>query len=206
MTQHVLEPAGTPDTREKILDAAEALFVELGFQGTSLRAIACAADVNLAATHYHFGSKQGLLAAVVQRRANPINEQRLQLLKGLTDSERPLTIKGILEAFLTPVISAVPDGKVPGIVGRLYTEPEAVAKPIMEDTFKEVATCFQKAIAEVLPGVSPLDIEWRFHFMIGSMIHLLQLSAPLGTTSSPETFNEGVHRLIDFVEAGLTQP
>lgn len=76
----------------------------------------------------------------------------------------------------------------------------------MEDTFKEVATCFQKAIAEVLPGVSPLDIEWRFHFMIGSMIHLLQLSAPLGTTSSPETFNEGVHRLIDFVEAGLTQP
>ena len=52
-------------TRDRILDAAEELFVEMGYAATSLRAIAQLADVNLAATNYHFGSKEGLLAAIV---------------------------------------------------------------------------------------------------------------------------------------------
>ena len=61
------------DTRERILDAAEALIIERGFAATSLRAIADRARVNLAATNYHFGSKMGLLAAVFHRIVEPIN-------------------------------------------------------------------------------------------------------------------------------------
>ena len=51
------------DTRARILDAAEALFIEQGFVATSMRAITTRAGVNLAAAHYHFGSKEGLLGA-----------------------------------------------------------------------------------------------------------------------------------------------
>ena len=69
------------DTREKILDAAELLFIERGFAATSLRAIASRAGVNLAATHYHFGSKEGLLRATVDRRMEPLNEERVRLLE-----------------------------------------------------------------------------------------------------------------------------
>ncbi len=66
------EPARTPradslQTRERILDTCERLFGEHGYSGTSVRAIADAAGVNLAAAHYHFGSKTQLLEAVFQR-------------------------------------------------------------------------------------------------------------------------------------------
>ena len=61
-----------PDTRTRILDAAEHLFAERGFNGTSVRAITDLAGANLAAVGYHFGSKAELLAAVIRRVTEPI--------------------------------------------------------------------------------------------------------------------------------------
>ena len=54
-------------TKNKILDAAEQLFADQGFNGTSLREITGAAGVNLAAVNYHFGSKKELIKAVMSR-------------------------------------------------------------------------------------------------------------------------------------------
>ena len=71
----------TPDTRERLLDAAEVLFAENGFDATSVRAITTWADANLAAVNYHFQSKVVLITAVFERRIRPINRQRLQLLE-----------------------------------------------------------------------------------------------------------------------------
>ena len=67
-------------TKTKILDTAERLFAQKGFDAVSLRNIVEAAKVNLAAVHYHFGSKQALLHAVVSRRLRPVNDERLAML------------------------------------------------------------------------------------------------------------------------------
>lgn len=195
----------TLDTREKILDAAEHLFVEHGFAATSLRAIAQTAEVNLAATNYHFGSKKGLLAAVFQRRVRPINERRLLLLKGLEESDRLLTARSILEAFFAPLNENAYSDKVPALIGRILAEPESITKPIMDETFSETAATFQRALKSVLPEVSDEDLRWRFHFMVGSMIQMLQFQSPVGTESTQQTFTEGMNQLIEFSIAGLTQ-
>ena len=195
-----------PDTQEKILDAAERLFIEHGYAATSLRAIASLAEVNLAATNYHFGSKKGLFGSVFHRCVQPINEQRLLLLKELKLSKRKLTLRLILEAFFTPLAAAVnKKHQVPALIGRIYAEPESLTKPILEQEFGEVAAGYQLAIAEVFPDVPADELRWRFHFMIGSMIHLLQFNAPLGTESSQATFISGIERMIDYAEAGLAQ-
>ena len=70
-------------TKDRILDAAEALFMEHGFEATSLRAITAAAGVNLAAVNYHFGSKEELFQAVLTRRLDPMNQERVDLLTAL---------------------------------------------------------------------------------------------------------------------------
>jgi len=195
-----------PDTQDKILDAAECLFVEHGYAATSLRAIASMADVNLAATHYHFGSKKGLFASVFHRCVQPVNEQRLLLLRQLKESDRSLTSRSILECFFAPLAAVVEKNhQVPALIGRIYAEPESLTKPIMEKEFGEVAASYQLAIAEVFPDVPADELRWRFHFMIGSMIHLLQFNAPLGTESSRSTFISGIDRLINYAEAGLAQ-
>ena len=194
-------------TQIRILDAAEGLFVEHGYSATSLRAIASAAGVNLAATHYHFGSKQGLFASVFHRCVQPINKARLLLLKELNESKRKLTTRSVLESFFAPLVERVyKSHQVPALIGRIYAEPASFTKPILEQEFGEVAALYQSTLAEISPDVPAEELSWRFHFMIGSMIHLLQFNAPLGTESSYSTFISGIDRMVDYAEAGLTQP
>lgn len=192
------------DTRERILDAAEALIVERGFAGTSLRAIASRAEVNLAATNYHFGSKMGLLAAVFHRCIDPVNEERLRGLKALEDSGRQLTLSELLEALFMPLARAGGNKNLLQVMGRIYSEPESLTQPIMENEFSEIVRRFTQALATVLPDIDQETLRWRFHFMVGSMIHLMKFQAPLGKTPSPEQLKRGVQLLIEYSAAGLT--
>jgi len=193
------------DTRDKILDAAELLFVERGFAATSMRAIASKAEVNLAAANYHFGSKRGLLSAVFHRRVAPITKQRLAGLKQLKESGKALTVRGILEVFFQPMTSSENNTIVPGVVGWIYGEQEAITKPILESEFAETTAAFQEALKPLLAKVSREELGWRFHFIIGAMIHLLRINAPLGVASSRKSFDTGLQRLVDFAVAGLSQ-
>lgn len=59
-------PRGNPPTRESIVSAARALFLERGYKRTTVRAVATAAGVDPALIAYHFGSKKGLFADVMQ--------------------------------------------------------------------------------------------------------------------------------------------
>src|SRR5262252_1240922 len=79
-------------TKDRILDAAESLFMEHGFEATSLRSITTAADVNLAAANYHFGSKEELFQAVLTRRLDPMNQERVDLLSALERAAAPAAV------------------------------------------------------------------------------------------------------------------
>src|SRR2546423_1616319 len=95
----------TVDTKQRILDVAEQQFAEQGFAGTSLRRIIAEAEVNLAAVHYHFHSKESLLEAVLMRRMAPLNEERLALLTSVeqgASKEEGAALEDILSAFIGP--------------------------------------------------------------------------------------------------------
>src|SRR5258708_37939882 len=76
------------DTKTRILDAAESLFMEHGFEAPSLRSLTAAASVNLAAVNYHFGTKEELFQAVLTRRLDPMNQERIDLLERLERESR----------------------------------------------------------------------------------------------------------------------
>lgn len=77
----------TAETKDRILDAAEALFARQGFSATSLRSVIAEAGVNLAAVHYHFGPREELIRAVFSRRFDPINRKRIELLTALGNED-----------------------------------------------------------------------------------------------------------------------
>jgi AcrR family transcriptional regulator len=64
-------PVGGTDTREQILTAAGELFSELGFERTTMRAVAARADVDAALIHHYFVNKEGLLAAALVLPVDP---------------------------------------------------------------------------------------------------------------------------------------
>lgn len=62
-------------TAERILDAAEALFAERGYAGTSLRDVAAAVELRIPSLYNHFPSKEALYGAVLARGIGPVLEQ-----------------------------------------------------------------------------------------------------------------------------------
>src|SRR2546428_8080139 len=92
------------ETRTRILDAAEELFMQHGFEGASMRMLTAKAGVNLAAVNYHFGSKHALIQAVFRRRLDPMNLARNAGLDKLVVEAlgRGLAAKSIHLAIIGP--------------------------------------------------------------------------------------------------------
>src|SRR6185369_3569657 len=93
------------DTRSRILDVAEELFGERGFDRVSIRNITAKARVNLASINYHFGSKQELIGAIFEREFVPVNKARLAALDAIqcSNAKNP-KLEAILEAFIRPTV------------------------------------------------------------------------------------------------------
>jgi AcrR family transcriptional regulator len=99
-------------TKLKLLDVAEQLVAEHGFDLVSLRAVTARAGVNLAAVNYHFGTREGLFQALVERRVAPINRERLAVLDRLeaeAGDGGDLRLEDVLEAFFRPVVTIYRD-------------------------------------------------------------------------------------------------
>src|SRR5512135_1854730 len=123
-----LKPPRDPAmTKDRILDVAEALFMEHGYEATSLRSITATAEVNLAAVNYHFGSKEELFEAVLTRRLDPMNQERVDLLTALEReaAPHPVACERILNAMFIPALKLARDPPRGGtnflrLLGRAY--------------------------------------------------------------------------------------
>jgi AcrR family transcriptional regulator len=201
-----------PDTKKRLLDAAEQLFALRGAAATSLRAITNAAGTNPAAVHYHYGSKDELLLAVAQRRADPVNRERLKRLDDLEASAAgdALGVEEILDAFLRPEVLGT-DLPFSAIV---HHEPRESVAAIVPEVFGEVHRRFVAALGLALPDLGAQELDVRFHFVIGLMLHVLRgfTEMPVpgtdpGAGSAPRLDSESVlHALIEFLAAGLDAP
>jgi AcrR family transcriptional regulator len=200
------------DTKQRILDVAEEMFAEQGFGGTSLRAIIAAAEVNLAAVHYHFRSKEALLEAVIVRRLEPLNRERLSLLDQYERGAGKWgpSVEQILEAFLAPSIHFIrttPEGCLFGkLLGRMHSEPGAMFAAIARKHFAHVLQRFQAALRKALPELPPEDFFWRFHFSIGAIAYTLGRSDLLEVMSGgicKLDEESAISQLIDFLAAGF---
>src|SRR5580692_6974327 len=134
------------ETRDKILDTAERLFGEYGYAATSLRQIIAAAGVNLAAIHYHFGSKEELLDDLVKRKVAPLNAERMALLDRYEAEagDRPVPLDKLLNAFLQPPLQRVKENpEFARLMGRLYGE--GLMPQIAERNFQTIVARFTAA-------------------------------------------------------------
>ena len=202
------------DTKERILDAAERLFGDQGFLGTSLRSVTAEAGVNVAAVHYHCGSKEALLSAVIGRRIAPMNQRRLKLLDQLeTNPEgKAPSVEAILETLLLPALELPADmdragSSVRRIVGRLYSEPVEIVQPLIAEQFGALIERYLAALERALPELPRSELIWRFQFTIGVMTHVLAGNHELAPMSVPRIPREDskmiVKRMTEFLAPGF---
>jgi AcrR family transcriptional regulator len=165
-----------PDPQARILDAAEHAIGDSGFAGASLRDIVQEARVNLATVYYYFGSKRGLMEAVLKRRFGPLREEHLALLREFETASngRPLPVEKILEAMLLPPLRLA--AKAPAkhhavtrLIGRIVTEPNPQIQEVLRTQRAEVRIAFQKALQRSLPKAPLADLLWRMEFVWGAL-------------------------------------
>jgi AcrR family transcriptional regulator len=204
------------ETKDRILDAAERMFARGGFHGTSLRSITGQAGVNLAAIHYHFGSRDELIQAVFARRLAPLNRERLRLLDDLEarDGETGPDLEAIIHAFLAPVRRLAEDESsrrvVVSLLGQAITQPDEKIRRLFISQFSEVGRRFLVALARAVPHVPTEEMFWRLMFMVGAMVHTMTLSQHMEEFSGGICRSTGVSslvtNLVPFVTAGMRAP
>jgi len=205
-------------TKQAILDAAEELFAEFGFAATSLRAITAAAQVNLAAVNYHFGSKEALVDAVFARRVEPMNQARLDALRRLQTAfgDAAVPLRRLIAAFVEPALALSHDRTLGGqrfvrLLGRSLTEPSGAVHDSLRGRYEEVSEQFKPAFARTLPELPATELYWRMHFMVGLLAYLMagadimRLIAS-SRLSAQNNSDEVLTRLVSFIEAGMRAP
>ncbi len=211
----------TNDTRERILDAGERLFMAHGYEGTSMRQITGEAGVNLAAVNYHFGSKEALMQEVFRRRLDWLNEERMRVLD-LLEAEaegKPLKPSQIVDGFFGTLLRMAGDEKRGGVtflrlLGRTLTEPSEFIRAFLAHEYQVVMERYKEALFRSLPEVPKAEIIWRFHFMLGATSYAIAGTDALRLVTDWQIEDEDsidrldrlVPRLMSFLLGGLRAP
>src|SRR5450631_1777961 len=200
-------------TKDKLMDAAEKLFARKGFYGATLRDITALAGVDLALVTYHFGGKKQLFVAVIERRGQVLNEERLRRLEAARLSAAPHapSTEAVVDAFLDPILDRLAHAG-PGwhsyfaLIAYVNNSPEWGRK-LMGKTFDGTVREFIQAVMESLPGSAPEDIFWGYNFLTGALTLSLAETGRLDALSDGQCRSDDVaalkKRLGPYVSAGL---
>lgn len=172
--------------RQRILDTAEQLFAQDGPAAVTLRSIAAAADVNVAAVNYYFGSKEKLFEEMFLRRIIPLNEERLgRLAECVAASGGGPSLEAIVAAYVRPALRLM-EGAGPAAGARAivvqYSLGRVLAMPGVSEMlvryYDRVREEFVAALHKAAPYLAPHEVVWRYYWMGGSV--MVSLAVPPG--------------------------
>lgn len=202
----------TPSTRDRILAEAERLFAEQGYNGVSLRTITAAAEANMAAVHYYFGTKPALLQAIFETRARPLSEERerglAQAIAAAPNGVPP--VRAVLAAFVGPGIrlGATPAGAVFNRLSAICSvDPDPDVKRIVFAVHDSAAQPFVQALRSACPALEAEAFFVRVQCVFGSMMYIRadngRVDRLLTEQARPSEPDKVLEHLLDFLAAGF---
>ena len=212
----VSEPSSSAATRLRILDAAECLFMQHGFEATGLRLVTAKAKANLAAVNYHFGGKDELFRAMLARRLDPLNAQRIALLEKHQRAHGSASCEIVLSAMLIPALTIARNPRHGGkdflrLLGRAYVDPSPVLRHFLSERYAPMVARFKDAFGRALPQLGKQELTWRLHFMLGALAYTLAGTDAwklIAALNPGKAGNDALllRRLEPFLIAGLKAP
>lgn len=165
-------------TRESILDAAEALFSDDGFHGTSMRDLERYCGVPVALITYHYKTKENLFEQVIQRRAAEMKAARLALLRDAKAQAgaRPIPIEQLLNGYIWPFIERSSSGdkgwkNYSRLIARAANSPEW--SDVISRHYDEVALKYIDELRQALPTKAEKDLYKGFYIAVSAMIGVI---------------------------------
>jgi AcrR family transcriptional regulator len=192
-------------TRARLITAGERLFAKYGLDAVSVRDITAAAKANTAAVHYHFGSKRGLIEAILEARAAEVGRRRGEFLDRIEATPKP-TLRDVVAALVIPTAEMARDRRrggyyYVGFLSAVLSHPEFM--PAVNDAVDPHTSRYLVSLATVTPHLSP-DVRVLRHALAKDMVNRV-FGQPGGAVHlwlrerAPSAEDDLVDRVIDFL-------
>jgi AcrR family transcriptional regulator len=205
----VLDPG---DPRERLVEAAERLFAERGFEGASVREITTAAGCNVAAVSYHFGGKEELYRAVFVRRLAALREQRVGALhqalgEAGEHADLDLVLRTFVTSFLEPLREEGRGRLLMSLFAREMQDPRLPRGVFAEEMVIPVQRAMVGALQRVEPDLESHAAERCVHSVVAQVLHVLHLGrlADAGASHGVDglDLSRMADHIVEFSAAGI---
>lgn len=206
------EDASNMTVQQRLLDAAEELFSDHGFAGTSVRDIAAAADCNVAAVNYYFGGKDKLYHEVWRRQLLRMRDERLESINKVMsqneeDPELEDLLKSFAHAFIGPLVNETKARCLMKLMAREMIDQHLPENVIVEEIIRPTMAAMREALAKVCPTLHESKVPLVVFSLVGQLIHAVRVRAMFEHTESAEMpmldLNEVINHIIRFSAAGI---
>lgn len=203
------------DTRHRLLEAAEWLFIERGYEALSMRLVTARAEANLAAVNYHFGSKEAMLQELLAQRLDRLNEDRLRLLDACEADGHVPDYETILGILFAPALQL---GRSPAggpaflrLLGRVYSDASPFIRDYLQRHYRPIFERFFEAFARALPQTPRNELGLRLHFALKALSGMLaadDMNDLLAELSMGQSLGDAelLARLVSLVSPALVAP
>lgn len=199
--------ATVESTQVRLLDSAERLIGERGVDAVSLRAINSEARSNVAAVHYHYGSKEALVRAVLDRRMSVLAEQRAAGLDALEADPAPTT-RAVAAVFVDPLVdlAADPDGAHYVRFLAALDRAEGPWLHVLDEAFAPQSARIIPLLARALPRLDADRRVRRLDVASGTMLRMLAHADRYAGTLDPDAYRVEVIDIVTAILVGSPEP
>ena len=204
--------AQAEQVKGKLLDAAEALFAENGFERTSVRDITTGAECNVAAVNYYFGNKENLYIEVFRRVMRMLRDIRVNGINQLM-SERgsEVTLDELLtvfaELFIKPLVDQSRGGNLMKLWMREIVDHRLGHRMLIEELVQPVTKAILGALLTVCPNLDKGHAAMSVQSMIAQLSHVScahEIFVGAGPDELPLLdINRAVEHIVKFSAAGI---
>jgi len=209
---NVIVSSSDKPVQERLLDAAEGLFCEHGFEGTSVRDIAAAAGCNIASVNYYFGGKEKLYLEVWRRHFNLMRQARIASIdKVMSKQGGEPRLEELLasyaDAFVEPLVDKHTGGRFIKLMAREMVDRHLPQNIFLEEEIIPVMTALQQALVKICPALSQANAHLAILSVVGQLVHTICGEAMLEQSNYPEMpkfeLAEVIRHIVKFSAAGI---
>lgn len=198
--------------RERLLDTAERLFSERGFEGTSVRRLASAAGCNVASVNYYFGGKEKLYEEVFRRHLIPMTDIRIAsidkvMARSNGKPELEILLKAFADAFIEPLADEAKASRFMKLMIREMIDNHLPSDLFVKDVVMPTMSAMQTGLVKACPGLDESKVPLIVHSVIGQLVqavHSERMLEQAGDVDIPKfDLAKVIDHIVKFSAAGI---
>ncbi len=198
--------------RDRLLDSAEELFCERGFEGASVRDIAASAKCNIASVNYYFGGKEKLYREVWRRHLITMRDTRIAGIdKAMSQNDGKPQLEDLLrafaEAFISPLVDENKARRINKLMAREWIDHHLPVNMFLDDIITPTLNAMRSALIKTCPGLDELKIPFIVLSIVGQLLHVLHVKAisqQIDEAAFPKfDLAQAIDHVVKFSTAGI---